>query len=577
MADPLSTAASVVGLLTAAAQISKILANVIDKARHAPKECSRIKSEVDDIRNVLVTLQLYIVGTRRAARSRTSLIMVEQVVATLAACVTTFSELDTFAKALQNDADMKILDRLRWASKDKDIKAMLVRLESHKSSLTQSQDDAESRVDTLCNLVEQMLLRDLILKERLVALEARNGSEEPKETIDARLHGLSISDVDEGKTPGPITTTNKQPEWQRNSYGFAFEEILMSSRAYRVVTNDNSDAFSVISAAGRTASWSMLSGLSLSEVSHIGIQAIPIYASDITNKEHYDFSPSAPHVIQIESRQPSSPEKLSRRDRLKGLFRGPRPLGPELLPDSDPEPPIPIFGVALEESISHAHNLIIVTDEAGVNRIYGDIPLVIARAGRFLRENGNYGAKPSLYRYMLIEATYLGTSPEDTFATIGSPVRISKLQQAFESPPTYGSGLDWTQYTIHDAAGIILRYLKSLPEPIIPYDCYGEFMDGFTPYIDRELTEEESAEALKVAKRLIGMMPSLNLQLLSYVLDIMSVFASRASYLRLISIFQPSIISGPPNEMDAEAHRAASSVALMLLTHEEYIWGEMGA
>ncbi|KAI8665695.1 Rho-GAP domain-containing protein [Fusarium sp. Ph1] len=530
MADPLSTAASVVGLLTAAAQISKILANVIDKARHAPKECARIKSEVDDIRNVLVTLQLYIVGTRRAARSRTSLIMVEQVVATLAACVTTFSELNTFATALENDADMKILDRLRWANKDKDIKAVLVRLESHKSSLTlmlailtcQSQDDAESRVDTLCSLMEQMLLRDLILKERLVALEARNGSEEPKETIGARLHGLSIRDVDEGKTLGPITATNKQPEWQRNSYGFAFEEILMSSRAYRVVANDNSDAFSVISAAGRTASWSMLSGLSLSEVSHVGIQAIPIYASDITNKENYDFSPSAPHFIQIESPQPSSPGKLSRRDRLKGLFRGPRPLGPELLPDSDPEPPIPIFGVALEESISHAHKLIIITDEAGVNRIYEDIPLVIARAGRFLKENG--------------------TSVEDTFATIGSPVRISKLQQAFESPPTYGSGLDWTQYTIHDAAGIFIRYLKSLPEPIIPYDCYGEFMDGLTPYIDRELTEEESAEALKVARRLVGMMPSVNLELLAYVLDILSVFASRASYLdtaglRLISIF----------------------------------------
>lgn len=320
----------------------------------------------------------------------------------------------------------------------------------------------------------------------------------------------------------------------------------------------------------------MLSGLSLSEVSHIGIQAIPIYASDITNKEHYDFSPSAPHFIQIESPQPSSPGKLSRRDRLKGLFRGPRPLGPELLPDSDPEPPIPIFGVALKESISHAHNLINVTDEAGVKRVYGSIPLVIAGAGRFLKENGNCGAEPSLYRYMLIEATYLGPSVEDIFVTIGSPVRISKLQQAFESPPRYGRGLDWTQYTIHDAAGIFLRYLKSLPEPIIPYDCYGEFMDGLTPYIDRELTKEESVEAYKVATRLVDMIPPLNRQLLAYVLDILSVFASRASdpemaCLRLISIFQPSIISGPPNEMDAEAHRATSSVAIMLLIHEASI------
>ncbi|RSM09379.1 hypothetical protein CEP52_004222 [Fusarium oligoseptatum] len=461
MSDPLSTAASVVGLITAAAQISKILAHVIDKARHAPQECSRIKAEVDDIRNVLMTLQLYIVGTRCAARSRTSLIMVEQVVATLAVCVKTFSELDTFAMALQNDSNMEILDRLRWASKDKEIKAVLVRLEAHKSSLTlmltiltcQSQDDAESRVDKLCDLVEQMLLRDLILKERLAALETLDGLGELEETIDARMHRLGINHADvQEETPDPITATNKQPEWQRNPHGFAFEEILMSSRAYRLVAKDNSDAFSIVSSAGRTASWSMLSGLSLSEVSHIGIQAIPIYASDITNKEHYDFSPSAFNVIQAESSQQSSPGKLSRRDRLKSLFRGSQPLGPELLPDSDPEPRLGIFGVALTDSINCAKVAISLLDEAGVSRIYGYIPFVIAKAGVFLKEKG-------------IEI-------EDIFATIGSPVRISKLQQAFESPPRYGRGLVWDDYTIHDGAGLMLRYLKSLPEPIIPYDCY---------------------------------------------------------------------------------------------------------
>lgn len=174
---------------------------------------------------------------------------------------------------------------------------------------------------------------------------------------------------------------------------------------------------------------------------------------------------------------------------------------------------------------------------------------------------------------MLIEATYLEAWNEDAFVTIGSPVRISKLQQAFESPPRYGRGLDWTQYTIHDAAGIFLRYLKSLPEPIIPYNCYGGFMDGMTPYTDRELTNEETIEAFEVAKRLVDMIPPLNRQLLAYVLDILSVFAWRTSdpemaARRLISIFQPSIISGPPNEMDAEAHRSTSSVAFMLVIRE---------
>ena len=76
----------------------------------------------------------------------------------------------------------------------------------------------------------------------------------------------------------------------RNTKGFAFEELRMNSRTYRNAAHDNSDAFSVATSAGRTATWSMLSGLSLSEMSNIGILAIPIYTSDIANKEAYDFS-----------------------------------------------------------------------------------------------------------------------------------------------------------------------------------------------------------------------------------------------------------------------------------------------
>jgi hypothetical protein len=136
MADPLSVAASVVGLLTAGAQITKVLTQVIDKARGAPEECRRIRNHVDDIRNVLAQLQLFVTGTSRALRSRTSLILVDQVIVTLAACVTTFSELDTFAQGLHSEAEMGVLDRLRWASKQKDINDVLHRLESHKSSLS---------------------------------------------------------------------------------------------------------------------------------------------------------------------------------------------------------------------------------------------------------------------------------------------------------------------------------------------------------------------------------------------------------------------------------------------------------
>lgn len=136
MADPLSVAASVTGLIAAAAKISNVLYTVVNKARNAPDDCRKIKNELDDIRNVLAQLQVFIMGAKRPSASRAALIMVDQVVVTLAACVTTFSELDAFAEGLRNDAEMRILDRLRWSTKESDIRLILSRLEAHKASVT---------------------------------------------------------------------------------------------------------------------------------------------------------------------------------------------------------------------------------------------------------------------------------------------------------------------------------------------------------------------------------------------------------------------------------------------------------
>ncbi|KAL6914828.1 hypothetical protein FSST1_012588 [Fusarium sambucinum] len=580
MADPLSVAASVVGLLTAAAQVSKIVANVISKARHAPEECGRIKSEVDDIRNVLVTLQVFILNPRQALRSRTSLIMVEQVVATLAACVTTFSELDTFVTALENDTT--VLDRLRWASKSKDIHGILVRLESHKSSLTlmltiltwyamisvphytnkytktktfsQNQNDAESRVDKLCDLVEEMLFQNPTLKQRLAALDTGGQAADPVDTIESRLDELSVEATDEGGDARPAA--DSQPKWQRNAYGFTFEEVLMSSRAYRMVAKDNSDAFSVISSAGRTASWSMLSGLSLSEISHIGIQAIPIYITDITNKEHYDFSPGAGNVVSetttVVVNQGAA--KSSRRDRIKGLllFRNQPPKATKLEPEDTPK----IFGVAVVTSIRYANIAISVFDEDGRSYVYGYIPIIVGKTCVYLKEKA--------------------MDVEDIFATTGNPVRMSELQTRFDSPDRFGKGLSWDGYTVHDAAGILLRYLKSLPEPIIPYQHYNTFVDELGSFIDRELSPEESSTVIDLAANLMRNLPPLHRQLLVYLLDLLHAFESKSSVnkmttLRLVSSFQPSILSGPPDKMDPEAHHVSANVTILLISHEEEI------
>jgi hypothetical protein len=72
-----------------------------------------MKSCVDGIRTILSQLQLMLIGKSQVGQNRTSLILVEQIVITLLACVTTFSDLNVFVETLGADANMRLLDRLR--------------------------------------------------------------------------------------------------------------------------------------------------------------------------------------------------------------------------------------------------------------------------------------------------------------------------------------------------------------------------------------------------------------------------------------------------------------------------------
>ena len=134
--DPLSVSAAVAGLLTITAKVAQVLNDVIRRSRHAPEACRRVRDAVGDLRGILGQLQRSMLGTRALSAERTSLIMVDQVVATLSACVTMFSDLDVFAEGLQSDENMGLLDRLRWVAKERDLRAVLEQLEVRKSSLT---------------------------------------------------------------------------------------------------------------------------------------------------------------------------------------------------------------------------------------------------------------------------------------------------------------------------------------------------------------------------------------------------------------------------------------------------------
>ena len=168
----------------------------------------------------------------------------------------------------------------------------------------------------------------------------------------------------------------------------------MESRAYRRVGSDNSDGFSIASAAGRTASWSMLSGLSLSEISNINIVALPVYATDISNRELYSFGvPGQKETGPLDQTHAASPftalkQKGLRRQKLAQQWRALRSLGSEADSAESKEQVQRVFGVALLTSIRYANIAIRVTDEHGKQYIFGYVPIIVAKCGVFIKEKG---------------------------------------------------------------------------------------------------------------------------------------------------------------------------------------------
>lgn len=133
--DPLSVSASIIGITTAAIQVSRLLKTFIDGANGAATFARGILMEVTGIYACLHQLQGFLIGSEEAARSRRSLIMVEQVIIVFTDCVSIFSELEQTLESLKTGEHMRYIDRVKWASKEATISKLLARLQASKASL----------------------------------------------------------------------------------------------------------------------------------------------------------------------------------------------------------------------------------------------------------------------------------------------------------------------------------------------------------------------------------------------------------------------------------------------------------
>jgi len=133
--DPLSVTASIVGLLLAAGQVTSAIFTIKSILSQAP-QTDHLLSQVTQFETCLSAIQSFLYSINPASRQRMALIKVEHLVATLTHAVLTFSELEALVKKIIAGPRASVILYLNWTRKQNKLATIMLRLESHKSSLS---------------------------------------------------------------------------------------------------------------------------------------------------------------------------------------------------------------------------------------------------------------------------------------------------------------------------------------------------------------------------------------------------------------------------------------------------------
>jgi hypothetical protein len=131
MADPLSIAASVVGLLTAAGKICSALSGFISTVTNAPQSAEDALAAVSELTSVLEMVQGLLDGLSKLPARRKMLVGLQPLSVTFGRCVLTLSELESLV-CFKDD----MLHRLKWVRTEKKVLRLLPLLESQQASLS---------------------------------------------------------------------------------------------------------------------------------------------------------------------------------------------------------------------------------------------------------------------------------------------------------------------------------------------------------------------------------------------------------------------------------------------------------
>ncbi|RGP71687.1 hypothetical protein FLONG3_6991 [Fusarium longipes] len=316
MADPLSVAASIAGLISITVEAAKFLKPYVSATKETPPVASQVYSEVQSIEIILIGLQNATSSLSSIPARNTAWIGVNQVITVLTDGVLLFSDLQDELRSLSpknGNEGIPIRIRLRWARKESTFTALLTRLQGFKSSMTlilmilksDSDRSATQHHQQLSANIDLLLESNHSLSRRLMNLE---DSLDSQTIASRRMSFLSLTDATpQGTGSEASQLSNTETESSVDISKFDFQDDLEASRPYRRAKRDTMD-YSFRSSIARSNSWSVFSGLSLGDISIMSVIALPVYQEDITNAQHYDFGNDI--LVIAEEPQPTTETPL---------------------------------------------------------------------------------------------------------------------------------------------------------------------------------------------------------------------------------------------------------------------------
>ncbi|XP_027881396.1 rho GTPase-activating protein 24 isoform X2 [Xiphophorus couchianus] len=156
---------------------------------------------------------------------------------------------------------------------------------------------------------------------------------------------------------------------------------------------------------------------------------------------------------------------------------------------------------------------------------------------RYERRFGNKLA-PMLVEQCVDFIRQWGLQEEGLFRLPGQANLVKELQDAFDcgEKPSFDCNTD-----VHTVASLLKLYLRELPEPVIPFQKYEEFL------AKAKLLGKDDEMGMKELKRLVESLPPVNYNLLKYIcrfLDEVQSYSgvNKMSVQNLATVFGPNIL-----------------------------------